>query len=653
MTTSLKSWRTAAVVVGFSAVTLALFSFARGCGDAGASTADTALAEATAPSRGTDPVIDSAVRTTPLRFVIDEGRFVAHDVHFSLDESAHAFASKGGETRVMTTIAGRVRLDGQKAAHVGESAARLSFTDVTTLRVVVNGQEAVDDAARAAFGQSGARVVFSETGKPLSIAPEEGAHELFVRLAQIFVAHTSLRFAADDGRTFASAQGTQFVVEEAIPDGVLVADYVMSNPSKKTVDVVRTARQVSSRVPGADVDAHPVVAQGHDRATIHSRGVVLSRDADLTRTIRGTDGGEIASSHLQLRMTLVDEGASDVIVGMYDPAMAPEALLLNAERARDVQLRQRIEGLTRAELVDTVRGAAQSGTAPDHNRFLWRATGLLRADDGALAALEPIFVDEQTGLAGRALMLDLAVGAGTPAAQETVLAWLESEHVARSANASALRQRLTFVSRPTEKTLAFLVDKSTQAGPWQEPARMSLGAASGHLARAGRGDEADTLARTLLALPTDNARAEAVLVKAIGNSGRPVVEGRILKAAVSGDADLRHAAAGALRHLHTPGTRKALLSLMTDESPLIAARAMASMSKQPPLSAEERSILAAAVSARRIPGLALAELVTLLAPLVDDALVREMLRSVLSIERLEDPNIKARIRALLQEHPQP
>jgi hypothetical protein len=653
MTTSI-TWRPSVAIIGVFGVAVALVSLSRACTrESGPSTAETAFASTDPMALSRQMPKRAAEPTAPMRFEIDEGRFVMHDVTLKLDEAVAAFGAMGGETRVTTTIVGRVRLDGQRPAHAGERAARLSFTNLEALSVVVNGQEVVDDTVRDAFAHDGVLIAFAANGRPISVAAERGAHELFVRVSQLFIAHAFLRFADDDMRSTTTADGVRYDVIESIPDGTLAASYVLTRTATDTFDVVKTVRQTSTRVPGADISVRPAMVSGYDRASLHRRGVVLSRDADLTRAIVGEGGGILATSSLQLRMTLADEGASSVVVAAVDHAMAPEALLMNEERAQEVSMRQRIEGLTREKLVDTLRVAAQSGTAPDHNRFLWRATGLLRTDDEALAALEPLFADPTTTVDGRALLLDLATGAGTPKAQRTLLAWLESDAIANTPRAAELRQRLTFVTRPTEQTLAFLVEKSKGEGSWQEPARMSLGAASAHLARAGRFDDADRIAAALLAMPVRDARAEVVLIKAIGNTARPVVENRIVRAARDRDPDLRHAAAGALRHLETEAARKALLDLTTDQSPLIAARAMVSLGKQRVLTSEERATLASAVALRRVPDLALAELVTLVAPLVDDIAVRDLLRSILLLEKLEDPNVKARIRGLLSAQPMP
>ena len=80
----------------------------------------------------------------------------------------------------------------------------------------------------------------------------------------------------------------------------------------------------------------------------------------------------------------------------------------------------RAAGLTGAQLVLDIRAHATMERLPDHNRWLWRATGLLKLEPALCSQLVTLFQDKTLGQETRALILDLLVGAGHATAQEAM-----------------------------------------------------------------------------------------------------------------------------------------------------------------------------------------------------------------------------------------
>lgn len=233
-------------------------------------------------------------------------------------------------------------------------------------------------------------------------------------------------------------------------------------------------------------------------------------------------------------------------------------------------LQQRIGGLTSAALVETVLAADESGTAIDHNRFLWRATGLLRSDPEACRALLGVYQQAGLSTGKKELIADLLAHAGSPAAQEALVSALSAPVTAADAGALPLWQRLAFVRTPTAGTLEAALARYTESsGEDRLSLLQTLGALAAGAESAGNPLGAARLTARLdevLQTATDSRERTAVIA-AIGNARRPRdIEMLSSIAAGEGDPDVRDAAIRALgRQGAKPEARDALAGLLKGE----------------------------------------------------------------------------------------
>lgn len=220
---------------------------------------------------------------------------------------------------------------------------------------------------------------------------------------------------------------------------------------------------------------------------------------------------------------------------------------------------------------------------------VWRnaAFALLRLNPKECEELGLVFEEERTSDETRLLVLDLLAGAATFEAQ-VVMRRLLALAVARRNNRTfaTFVQRLGFVEHPDGPTLRFLM--SVYAESRGEPADVraacayALGAAAGQAYASGDLDAAvrasDTLRRHLLQAGT--ASEKSSLVTALGNAGLPTDAPVLVRFAHDSEAQVRAAAALALRKIPTPEARSQLVALLADGERRVAECALVALSEQ-------------------------------------------------------------------------
>jgi HEAT repeat protein len=239
----------------------------------------------------------------------------------------------------------------------------------------------------------------------------------------------------------------------------------------------------------------------------------------------------------------------------------------------------RVDGLTAEQLQDTLLKFANGGLLPDHNRFLWRATGLLKAHPELLVQMEALFHNAALESRGRQLVLDLLVGTGTPQAQAVLRSVLASRTAQADPNFVMFYQRLGLVAAPDEKTVATAAEHYRSPGPEGRPAAVySYGAVLGN--RLAQGDLlAKGMANAVLK-DLHEARTpqeQVLLLMALGNAGVPEQSADIATFASSGDALVRRATANALRKDMDPQVTSVLAGMVSDVETDVQRRALMSL----------------------------------------------------------------------------
>lgn len=278
---------------------------------------------------------------------------------------------------------------------------------------------------------------------------------------------------------------------------------------------------------------------------------------------------------------------------MFDPRMPPSAVPAVPPAS--------IAAMVRALPASTQPTAAFRDAACAALR-LTRARGRMECD-----ALAVVFEDEQTTDERRTLILDLLASAGTPEAQ-IVMRRLLALGVARrdSRTFASFVQRLGFMERPDGATLRFLISVYAQSKHEVHEVRAAcayaLGAGAGRAHVWGLSDAAMRAAEVLRfdLLHATSPTEKCALVTALGNAGLESDVGVILRFVEDEDGRVRGAAALALKKMHTPEARAALLALLVTNDENVAESALSALFEQS-LVQEEIVRLAELVLAGRTP----------------------------------------------------
>lgn len=558
---------------------------------------------------------------------------VALDYRLDLEQRSVAEVLSQGQIAALTRLAGVLRLS---SAGDGLVAAQLVELDHDELSV--NGHDALEEASRLALRTRPFYLAVDPSGRIDQVSFEPGSPETFMRLAQLLA--SELRFELDAGATWSRTEPSLH--------GQLATDYSASVRGAEH-QITRRSSLISSAWAEA---ALPVSIDGQRTVTWHEGGRLLALSADERFELRDDSGVLLQSVATKLELRFVAEAKAPV---PGRPALAtleakrPTEIAVS-ERAERRALEQRVDGLTVKELESSLALAMVGGQAPDHSRFLWRASGLIEQDSAAIEPMKPLFRAASTTHAGRALILDLLVGAGTNAAQAALIELIDTPVVDADPLRVHLRQRLALLPSFTPETVRFLEEKARAADPWHEPARIALGAAAHALRAQGEEETAARLGAYLVKTleQATTAREIEVLLMALGNAKDPTHEAAIVAHVGHVEGSVRFAVADALRALPTASAEASLLGLVSDADPEVSRKAIDTLRERLPLDASAWSGIMASLEAERIPPTALPELATLCSEAAKvDGPARRVLEGIL-LQPGADVNLRSRVRRMLQ-----
>lgn len=558
---------------------------------------------------------------------------VALDYRLELEQRSVAEVLSQGQIAALTRLAGVLRF-----SSAGEGLVAVEFVELDRDELSVNGQDALEEASRLALRTRPFYLALETSGRIDQVSFEPESPETFVRLAQLLA--SELRFELDAGAAWSRSEPSLH--------GQLATEYRASGHGTEHQLTRRATLQSSAWAEAA----LPVSIEGGRTATWHEDGRFLSLAAKERFELRDESGAFLQSVETKLELRFVGESK---VPARARPALAPlmakrPSEIAVSDRAERRALEQRIDGLTVKELESNLALAMVGGQAPDHNRFLWRASGLIEQDSGAIEPMKPLFRAPTTTHAGRALILDLLVGAGTEAAQAALIQLIDSPIVDADPLRVHLRQRLALLPTFAPETVRFLEEKARSEDPWHEPARIALGAAAHALRAQGEEETAARLGAYLVKTleQATMARAIEVLLMALGNTKDPAYESAIVAHAGHVEGSVRFAVADALRAMPSDGAETTLLSLVADQDPEVSRKAIDTLRERLPLGVSAWGGIMASLEAERIPPTALPELATLCGEeaKVDGPARRVLERMVLSPNA--DVNLRARVRRMLQ-----
>jgi hypothetical protein len=515
---------------------------------------------------------------------------------------------------------------------------------LTRHRVALFGGDALADdaAARDAFDGRAALVEIDAAGAVRAFHYAKTDPPLFKQVMQALLTDAQMHVLAD--------RQSVWTARERTSAGEAEARYEVVDAEALRVARVRERYTAIASLPGRPSIPGEQTLDAQATIDLDPRGLVRAVDAQDTLRVASDYA---AKTTLALRLSAVGtwDPPSELDLGAFETRL-PGAVVHSAG-AEQQMLEQRVAGLTLERMHDDLLAFAVTGALPGGSQWVMRASGLLKLHPERCVDLAALFESHEMNGRGRAQILDLLAGTGTPKAQEAMRIALES----RAAHTGdvpyrALLQRFSSVAHPTTESIEFLARAyaSAKAGPTPDRygAAYALGAAAGN-ARAS-GDVAgaraahDILARDLGAARTPAERKH--LATALGNAVTPDDVGAFAQLTSDHDEGVRGAAAWALHRVDAPDARAALLGFARDTDAGVAETAFQAMTYQT-LGDEELGRLAAVVTAGQTPAAADGALLTLLAKHTDGgAPVRAILGTLL--ERAEGDNpMLARIRHVL------
>lgn len=557
------------------------------------------------------------------------------------------------EQRGHLALAGLVELrchaEGPQGTVVG-----VRFGELDTARLDVAGQAALTPAATRALIGPEAVATLDAQGRFTGWQAPADAPPLFGHLSRGVLAELVVSLDAEPGAltwttTAPTALGLVAMAYTRLPDARDGAAQVERRPTG--------FERLDALPPGASADR----AGRADRIEVDVEGEARAEiSAGRVRTLAGTTSVQAFAADGRTLLDVTTRADFTLTaVGQFDPVGARAALatlapalpadLPAADPALERRLLEaRVDGLTFDGLTDDLLEFANGGAMPDHNRWLWRATGLLIAEPARCRALVPLFEDPHLTQDARALLLDLLANAGHADAQAALRAALDGETARTVPEAAALYQRVALLEAPDAETLTWALERHAEAPEALAGATaVSLGAVTGLRARQGDADGAAVgnaaLLRTVAAAGDPAAREVAVL--ALGNAGLPQNQVHLERLAADPDAGVRAAVATALRKTATPEARATLLGLLGDAEPTVQ-RAAGKVLGTQTLDDETLTVLAARIAGGEIGDAAWPGLLTALAQRPDEPAARIVYAAMLRRPGL-DPLLAERIRGLL------
>jgi hypothetical protein len=570
--------------------------------------------------------------THPL-FVVD-GRYT---VSLASTTRTAPFGGQGAH------IDGSTAFDAELAISRGADETTVRIVSVRDVAVIVNGADTVGDDARAHFTDGALVVARGPDGSTGAVHTASNMPLSAARLLQLVLAELLLEENANDD------EGPR--VEQTVWGTI---DAEIAAPACDAQGCTRSATATRLLgVHGFTLTDLTAALDGRSVARANARGVLHQLTRTTTVHLSSKDGSErfVLESALTVERVGDNAGPQQVARDTLRPLSAAVddiALSSNAEaRALDA----RIAGLTAKELATRLDEAKTSGSATDHNTFLWRATGLLQKEPALVDDLAARYRDAEGDLHPyRALLLDLLVGAGHPEAERALTTLLSHPNTLADNKRTLLFQRLALLRTPTDETIAFArTHARDRTSVYRQAAWITLGSAA-H-ARAQLGDDATALSlvdelRAVRVGETEQAGLIAATL-ALGNTRSPLTLPELIPGASVSDANVRHATAEALGKVMHDDARTKLLAMTRDTSAAVARRAFVSL-RAHAITDDEYKHIADDVRARAVPDGALADAVTLAASSFRERRpAKDVLDAVLGLDHVEDRHVKSRVRQML------
>ena len=529
----------------------------------------------------------SAVETekkAALALTFVPGTTLHYTVAWSGTQHGRLFADGAGaeQTHIATTVDMALAMDLYVESVRGDEAIlRMTFPGVERHGLTALGTQVfpTKESATAVLSGRAARLRIGADGSARDIAFQNGSPDMFMNVVQWIVAQSTLSLGP-------SAGVAAWDAAERGPFGRSDVRYT-KKIGKDGAELERTRVRYVAFDAFASRDASDVVVkklEGRSVATL-KEGMVHDLHSDESIRIDAKTGATELEGNVAFDMKLVSVDRGNVGSGHIaygEPTKAGEAVI--GDDMRNKLLEQRVEGMTKEQLLADVAQMGNGGVMPQHTKWLWRASGLLKKDPAAAKELAKLALAPGATDKSRALVLDLLASAGHAEAQTEMRAILASPELAKSGARPALLQRVSFLETPEPATVD-QVWSSLRDG--KAKGSNDLVAASAHAlaatsrAQAKNGDAAGARS-TVRKLGAEIAGAKSKeektsVLSALGNASSEEVTEIAKPYATNEDPELREAAADALRKVPTREAVETLLGLLADGNPAVQGAALASL----------------------------------------------------------------------------
>lgn len=224
---------------------------------------------------------------------------------------------------------------------------------------------------------------------------------------------------------------------------------------------------------------------------------------------------------------------------------------------------KRVAGLTWEQMHDALIKHDLTGVMPEHERWLWRASGLLKLHPELAPRLAELALDERMALPGKLLIMDLLANVGHAQAQAALLTVLDDPRVYGEPVYAALAQRALLLTSPQVETAQAFAKQLRHApnSSTLATAASILGASIARVDPASRPELIDALMAPCATACDVDTRAD--LLVGLGNAGAAETTALVQEQLRSSEVpEQRARALMALRRVDTKEARALLLDAL-------------------------------------------------------------------------------------------
>lgn len=410
------------------------------------------------------------------------------------------------------------------------------------------------------------------------------------------------------------------------------------------------AQRLTSTRGLADTTAEQIALVGDRRSETNALGLLERFRSDYSARTQA-DAPLTMHWHDSQDWQLLETGATTPLALASPGAQQGDSTQARSDLDHKLDLGQ-ANGLTAARVLSGLQVFAADDQARPEGRWIWQSAAVLRLQPELAGSLGELAARSDTQPKARALIVDLLSQVGHEQAQQALRGALDSEAVQRDPDVALLVQRLAFVPEPDAATVAYAQSlRSRDDGDRRNGATRALGAMAGHLgsqtdpAQVARGQHIVDDLQGELGQTADSAQ-RAQLIAALGNAGALASLPTLLAHSHDDDAQVRRAAASALRgHLET-SSRQRLLQLIADPAIMVQRAALRALQHHSLDDGEQRSV-ATMVRERRVDPVNYPMLVNTAERVTSGEARRDLLQTVLRAAN-DDPKLRGRIRGMLR-----